>query len=155
MSRGGWTRREALRALSACALAVALPGLGACGREGEPAPPAIALDQDVCDWCHMTIDDPRLVAAFVPASGRALRFGEPGCLLSWLAERGNPEGSAFVVAREDGGWLAADSATFARGLVRTPMAFDLAAWRGRPDSAGEGLTWSSLLRQGAPGARRG
>jgi hypothetical protein len=155
VSGAGWSRRETLRTLSASALAIALPGLLGCGGKGSPTPPAIAIDEDVCDWCHMTIDDPRLVAAFVPASGRALRFGEPGCLLSWLAERESPEGSPFVAAREDGLWLPAAHATFAQGAVRTPMGFDLAAWRGAPAAGADRLTWAWLLEQGAPRARRG
>jgi hypothetical protein len=103
----------------------------------------------------MTIDDPRLAAAFVPRSGRALRFGEPGCLLAWLAQRRAVEGAAFVAAQEDGGWLTAGSARFGRGVVRTPMQFDIAAWRGSPDPAGESLTWTTLLEEGAPRANRG
>jgi len=155
MSARRWSRREALLALSAGALGLALPGLGACSRGADPKPPAIAFDQDECDWCRMTIDAPRLAAAFVPASGRALRFGEPGCLLAWLAERREATGTAFVTALEDGGWLEAGSATFGRGLVRTPMRFDIAAWRGAPETAGETLTWARLLEEGAPRANRG
>ena len=155
MSPAGWTRREVMLALSASVLGAALPPLGGCGRSREAAPPAIAFDEDVCDWCHMTIDDPRLVAAFVPSSGRALRFGEPGCLLAWLDARRGVAGSPYVAAQEDGGWLPAESAAFARGPVRTPMRFDIAAWRGEPGPGAERLTWARLLEEGAPGARRG
>ena len=155
MSVRSWSRREALLALSAGTLGFALPGLWACGRSADPRPPTIAFDQDECDWCRMTIDDPRLAAALVPASGRALRFGEPGCLLAWLAERREATGAAFVTAQEDGGWLEAGSATFGRGQVRTPMRFDIAAWRGSPGTAGETLSWARLLEDGAPRANRG
>lgn len=151
-----WTRREAVRTLSACAFVIVLPGLAACGRsrKGSATPPTVVFHEDVCEWCRMTVDDPRLVAAFVPVSGPALRFGEPGCLIAWLAEHRNPEGVAFVAAREDGGWLTAATATFARGAVRTPMRFDLAAWRDSPAVGGERLTWARLLEQGAPRAQR-
>jgi hypothetical protein len=125
-----------------------------CAGSKDASPPAIAFGEDVCDWCRMTIDDTRLAAAFVPASGRALRFGEPGCLLSWLAEHRDVQGTAYVVAREDGGWLRAPEARYARGLVRTPMAFDLAAWRGSP-GPGDVISWTLLLAEGAPRATRG
>lgn len=147
-----WTRRQAVVALSASALALVLPALGACGGSKEAVPPEVAFDRDQCDWCRMTIDDPRLVAAFVPASGRALRFGEPGCLLSWLAKHRGTEGTPFVVAREDGRWLQAPAAKYLRGTVRTPMGFDLAAWRGEPPAGGQPVSWSRLLEEGAPRA---
>ena len=148
-----WTRRQAVLTLSASALGFALPAwISGCGGPKEAVPPAIAYDRDECDWCRMTIDDPRLVAAFVPASGRALRIGEPGCLLSWLADHRGTAGTPFVVAREDGGWLPAPAANFARGVVRTPMGFDLAAWRGMPAAGAEAVSWSRLLQEGAPRA---
>ena len=151
-----WTRREVMRTFSASALGAALPAwVASCGPGAKgAAPPEIAIGQDVCDWCRMTIDDPRLVAAFVPAKGRSPRFGEPGCLLAWLAERPGAEGAAFVAAREDAGWLAGPSARFGRGLIHTPMRFDLAAWRGDP-AAPEQPTWAQLLKEGKPHARRG
>ena len=152
MSGRCWTRREALAALSAAALGLALP---ACDRRAGVTPPEIAFGEDVCDWCRMTIDDPRLAAAFVPASGRSLRFGEAGCLLSWLAENPGAAGSPFVAAREDGGWLLASAATYTRGTVRTPMSFDIAAWRGEPGVGEERLTWKRLREEGAPRASRG
>lgn len=152
MSTGRCTRRGALAALAASSVALSIPWLVACGRSAEPVPPPIAFDEDVCDWCRMTIDDPRLAAAFVPGSGRPLRFGEPGCLLSWLAAEEATAGVAFVAVREDGGWLRADSARYGRGLVRTPMGFDLAAWRAAPDSAEGITTWARLLAEGAPRA---
>ena len=154
MSRRPWSRREAVVAMSAGTLGLALPGLWACGERADAKPPTIAFDQDQCDWCRMTIDDPRLAAAFVPASGRALRFGEPGCLLAWIADRRKVQGTAFVTAREDGTWLNAASARFDRGLVRTPMRFDIAASLGSPEPADRPLTWAMLLEEGAPRANR-
>jgi hypothetical protein len=119
-------------------------------------PPEIAIDQETCEWCRMTIDDPRLVAAFVPTSGPALAFGEPGCLLAWIAEHPEAADAPFVAAREDGGWLAAPAAVFALGVIRTPMRFDLAAWRERSTLSGaDERTWEQLLKEGKPHARRG
>ena len=152
MTAGLWTRRQAVLTLSASALGSMLPGLVGCVGSKEAVPPAIAFDRDECDWCRMTIDDPRLVAALVPASGRALRFGEPGCLLSWLAQHRGTEGTPFVVAREDGAWLRAPAAKYARGVVRTPMGFGLAAWRGEPGPGAEPVSWARLLEEGAPRA---
>jgi hypothetical protein len=150
------TRRAVVCRLAFLAAAGVMPGgLAGCrGRPAQPRPPAIAVDEDVCDWCRMTIDDARLAAAYVPPSGRVLRFGEPGCLLAWLADNPAATGTAFLTAVDDGGWIDARSATLARGVVRTPMRFDLAAWRTLPSDAGEPTTWDQLRRDGRPHARR-
>lgn len=141
--------------LGASGLAATPGWLAACeASAGKARPPEIAIGQDVCDWCSMTIDDGRMTAAFVPAKGRSLRFGEPGCLLAWLAGRPDTGGESFVAAHEDAGWLGAPAASFVRGQVRTPMRFDLTAWRERPTGAGAPLTWAQLVREGTPHARR-
>lgn len=149
-----WSRRETLRALGFLATSLAVPSwLAGCRTGGPPTPPEIAYDRDTCDWCHMTIDAPKLAAAFVPASGRAQRFGEPGCLLSWLAPQSAPAGVAFVAVQEDGSWLKAEHASFVRGPVRTPMRFDLVAWRNPPDGVST-VDWPALRREGKPNAHQ-
>jgi copper chaperone NosL len=152
MTAPGWTRRETVLMLSTSVVGLVLAALGACGGPKPATPPPIAYGEDLCDWCRMTVDDPRLAAAFVPVSGRALRFGEAGCLLSWLVEHRAVEGTPFVATRESGAWLPAPMARYARGVVRTPMGFNLAAWRGEPDADAESLSWARLLEEGAPRA---
>ncbi len=149
MTAPRWTRREAVRLLSVLGV------LWGCSGPRDASPPAIAFDEDVCDWCRMTIDDTRLVAAFVPAPGRVLRLGEPGCLLSWLVRHPDAVGASLVAAQEDGGWLRAPDARYARGLVRTPMGFDLAALRVQPGGDEDLMLWTRLLAEGAPRATRG
>lgn len=151
---GAMTRRRALLVLGAAAAALACGGTAA----SAPAPAAIAYGRDECDYCRMTIDDPALAAQHVGADGRAHRFGEVGCLLAWLAERGADGaaagGTAFVAvpataASSDPSWLAASSARYARGIVRTPMRFDLTA-HAPGGAAAATLDWARLLREGKP-----
>lgn len=149
MSGGGWSRREFLVALAGAA--VSASWLGACGgAPAELAPADLALGRDECAYCRMTVDDPKLAAQFVRRQGAALPFGEVGCLLAWLAEHPDAEGAPFVAAAEDGRWLAAATARYARGTARTPMRFDIVAHRPAAAPAVAPLTWSELRREGKP-----
>ena len=139
-------RREMVRLLGLGALALA------CRRAADaPTPEEIVLGRDECAWCRMLIDEARLPAEFVRAGGRAEKFGEPGCLLAWLAEKRETSGMAFVTV-EDGSWMAAADARFLVGQVRTPMAFDITAYR-TPPAGAAAVRWSDLLREGAPRVR--
>ncbi|HEU4700454.1 MAG TPA: hypothetical protein VFS40_14815 [Gemmatimonadales bacterium] len=150
------SRRDALRLLGLTGIALAAGSSLACGAGGAraPAPAPIAYGRDECAWCRMPIDDPALAAELVPARGAAQLFGEPGCLLAWLAAHPAAQGTAFVADAGGAGWLPAADARFVRGRVRTPMAFDLAAWRTLPAdvSPGAALTWAALRQEGAPRA---
>lgn len=142
-------RRDFLAWLGAAGL------LAACGRSvRDPQPVAVALGQDECAYCRMTIDDARLAAEFVMPDGRVHKFGEPGCLVTWLRQPGRPAGSAFVVDAESGRWLTASAAVYVLGSRRTPMLYNLAAFAQRPGDASPDrvLTWDALLAQGVSNA---
>jgi copper chaperone NosL len=140
------TRRELVRLLGLGVLAVA------CRRAPVlPAPEDVVLGRDECAWCRMLIDDARLPAEFARMGGRVEKFGEPGCLLAWLAEHRDADGVSYVTV-EDGGWLRADAAAFVVGGSRTPMSFDITAHRAAPAGAAS-VEWADLLREGAPRVR--
>lgn len=141
-----FTRREMVRLLGLGVLAVA------CRRPPSvPAPEDVVLGRDECVWCRMLIDDARLPAEFARRGGRVEKFGEPGCLLAWLAENRDAEGVSYVTV-EDGSWLRADEAGFVVGGSRTPMSFDIIAHRAVPEGA-TAVEWADLLREGAPRVR--
>jgi len=145
------TRRLLLGAVAAAALSAA------CKAAAEdPAPVEIAFGRDECAYCRMTIDDPRLAAEFIEAGGRAHTFGEPGCLVSWLRKGAAPQGTAFVTDAARGGWLPAAAAAYVVGRVRTPMSYDVAAYRSPPaDAAADAVRdWRRLLDEGVTGAPR-
>ena len=140
------TRREVVRLLGFSLLAAA------CGQTAQaPRPEEVALGRDECAWCRMLIDDARHAAELVRAGGRTEKFGEPGCLLAWLAEHRDSDGVSYVMV-EDGRWLRAGDAWFTVGRTRTPMSFDIVAHRTAPaDSVG--AAWHDLLLQGVPRVR--
>lgn len=143
------TRREAVIALAGTALTLA------CGRGRSNQPIAIAYGRDECAWCRMPVDDPTLAAEWIDPDASPLLFGEPGCLLSWLAAHRGARGTAWVRIRDGDQWLQADAAVFVHAIGATPMAFNLAAYRSAPPAAGDGppLRWVQLLEKGAPDAR--
>jgi copper chaperone NosL len=140
------TRRDVVRLLGLGTLALACRSV-----PDPPAPEEIALGRDECAWCRMLIDDARLPAEFARAGGRVEKFGEPGCLLAWLAENRDTPGVPFVTV-EDGGWVPAGDARFLVGHTRTPMSFDITAHRTLPAGA-TAVPWAELLREGAPRVR--
>lgn len=151
------TTRTMRRRLLAAAATLATTFAAACGNAGgPPAPRDVALGVDICEFCHMSVDEPDFAAQWVSDDGRQLVFDEPGCLIAWLDEHPDARGTAFVADAEGSGWLAADHATFVHGGVSTAMGFDIRAFRS-PDAArkvaaetgGSVRDWNSLLTDGA------
>src|SRR5690606_17455236 len=102
-------RRRVLTGAAAIAVTLA----AACGgTSGPPAPRDVVLGVDVCEYCHMSVDEPDFAAQWVAADGRKLVFDEPGCLLAWLDDHAGAKGTAFVADAEGTGWLPATEASF-------------------------------------------
>jgi copper chaperone NosL len=140
--------------------------LSACS---APAPFPIALGEDGCDHCHMTLADPRFVAEWLTTTGKPYRFDDIGCLAAFLAEGRRSlgvDGHAWVADfLHPGVWLSADSAVYFRtDSLHTPMASGLIAVRaGQPvDSLQHALgatrlAWADVARlpgHGSPPAPR-
>jgi hypothetical protein len=143
------SRREVIVTLAGVATALA------CGKRTSDQPVTIAYGRDECAWCRMTVDDPALAAEWIAPDAPAVLFGEPGCLLAWLAAHRGTSGTAWVQARDSEEWLRASEVTFAHGIATTPMSFNLTAHRQAP-SATPGVTlfsWPQLLEKGPPDAR--
>jgi copper chaperone NosL len=145
------TRRTLLGALAAATLPAACR---AAARAYEPV--AIAFGRDECAYCRMTIDDPRLAAEFIEAGGRVRMFGEPGCLVNWSRSERPPSGGAFVTDAAGSGWVPATAAIYVVGRTRTPMSYNLAAYRSQPTDAAVGAVrdWRTLLAEGITVAPR-
>jgi copper chaperone NosL len=143
-------RRFVVTLASVTAGAVLLPAAACRASEARLVPAAILFGRDECAYCRMTVDDPKLAAQFVARRGAALSFGEPGCLLAWLAEHPEADGAPFVAAAEDGRWLDAAAARYTRGGTRTPMRFDIVAHAPSAGAAVAPLTWPELRREGRP-----
>lgn len=141
-----FTRREALITLAGVMLTAA------CGQSRSDQPALINYGRDECAWCRMPVDDPALAAEWIAPGDTPAIFGEPGCLLAWLAAHPGASGSAWVRVQDREQWYRATDAIFEHDRVRTPMSFNLAAFAvATPGTTG--MTWSQLLAKGAPDAR--
>jgi copper chaperone NosL len=140
-------RRRRLSLLAALAIAAA------CAR---PAPRPIALGEENCRHCHMTIADPRFAAELVTTRGVVYAFDDVGCLAAFVRQGKVPAAEIHSLWVYD--YLQPDSLLDARRAVylrsdslRTPMATGLAALRPGPaaDSlerrlGGELRSWDEL-----------
>jgi copper chaperone NosL len=99
--------RPAARTLHVVLLTLAV---AACGGAG---PRAVAVGEDVCAYCRMTVSDPRFAAEVVTSTGRVhvfdsvdclagyVRGAEPGALRSiWVTDASQP--GRFVAAEQAG-----------------------------------------------------
>jgi nitrous oxide reductase accessory protein NosL len=134
---------------------MALSVAACAGAAGAPGPRDFEIGVDVCEYCHMAVDDPGRAAQWVEPGGRRLFFDEPGCLVAWLQARPGHVGEAFFGDAEDTGWVPAAEVAFIREGPGTGMGFDVVAYRS-PDAArqvaaetgGRVVGWHDLLREG-------
>jgi copper chaperone NosL len=121
----------------------------------QPGPRPIALEEEVCRHCHMTIADPRFAAELVTNRGRVYVFDDVGCLAAFVASGAVPPSAvhslwAYDFLRPDS-LLDARTASFLRvDSLRTPMSSHVVAFApAAVDSArarlgGARLTWDQL-----------
>lgn len=131
----------------------------ACAGADEIEPREIVLGVDVCERCHMIIDDANMAAQWVENDGTTHVFDEPGELVAWLEEGDRAAGVGFVADLAGAGWVDVYAASFVRGATRTFMGFGVVAFadRARADSlafarGGVVLDWNALQAGGVSGA---
>jgi copper chaperone NosL len=101
-------------------------GAMACG--GTARPVEIAIGQDACAHCRMTLVSTRTAAQIVSRSGEPVVFDDIGCLRDYLAATpAAPDARAFVADHRTGAWVDAAAAVFTRTAEPTPMASGLVA----------------------------
>lgn len=142
-------RRRTVRATAGVA---ALVMAAACGGGG---PHTVALNEDDCDFCRMTISDARFGGQAVTKNGRAYLFDSIECLAGWA--RANPAEAVramYVVdVQHPGTWVPVTEAGFIKGaLIKSPMggavvafATPAAAEGQRTMLGGTTTTWAALL----------
>jgi copper chaperone NosL len=114
--RTGWQAVRRRLRLSALALAAL-----ACGG-AEPRP--VALGEDACAYCRMTVTDPRFAAEAVTRTGRVHVFDGIDCLAGWVraAEPGAARALWVTDAAAPGTFVAAERAGYLLGAsLRGPM----------------------------------
>lgn len=128
--------------------------LASCKRQFEP----IAYGREACTHCRMTIMDKRFAAEIITSKGKAFKFDDFGCLLTWVKEQNFHDRSALIFVAEfnkpGGAFLDAHQAVFIHSEeLRSPMNGNLAAMASKTGakqlntgSNSELLTWINLSK---------
>ncbi len=132
---------------------LALALLAAACRARKPEP--IALNEDQCDYCRMTIADARFGGEAVLPTGRVKKFDSAACLLSWVrATPPNNRGALYVIdLQHPGTFVPAETAGFLRDAVlKSPMGGSLLGFADvaraeeqRTMLGGRVMTWTDVL----------
>lgn len=95
---------------------------------GPPGPAELALGQDACGSCRMTIVSGRTAAQIVAPGEEPQFFDEIGCLRDYLRHAAMPgDGVVYVADHRTGAWVSARGAVFTKTATSTPMASGLLA----------------------------
>jgi copper chaperone NosL len=128
--------------------------LNGCKRQFDP----IHYGHDACTHCRMTIMDKRFAAEIITSKGKAIKFDDFGCLLSWGKKvKFNDSGALVFVAdfnHPEGAFLDVHHAIFIHGeTLRSPMNGNLAATASEKEADilnknahGQLLTWIKLRK---------
>ncbi|MDX1664754.1 MAG: nitrous oxide reductase accessory protein NosL [Candidatus Promineifilaceae bacterium] len=136
-----------------------LLALVACADSAAEGPPEIRYGEDLCDDCHMIIDDPRFASAYVTEEGEFRLFDDIGDMYRYADRTGDSVRAFWVHDYHSEEWLESDSATFVYSpALLTPMGWGLAAFADRETAAafqaeegGDLLTAAELQQQIAAG----
>lgn len=149
--------QESLRVL----LGVLALTLGACIRASDPQP--IDYGGAECDYCRMTISDPRFGAELVTAKGKVHQFDSIECLAGYYRQTnaaGAPRSIWVNDFRHPGTLIDAHGAVFVRTTtLHSPMGRGLVALAAGSDKAaarrefgGPTLTWDAVVAAGESGS---
>lgn len=106
--------------------------------------PKVALDLDVCHYCHMIISDDRHAAAAITSTGRTVRFDSVDCLAGWVLGQEQAPRSVWVTdIAKPGALIAVAEARFVRD-AGSPMGRGWSAVAAQ-DAAEGALDWDALL----------
>ena len=133
--------------------------LAACAPD---APRELALGQEQCGYCRMTIGDPRYAGQARSGTGKVLAFDAIECLASYVRGTEGVTGAWVGDHARPGTWLVADSARFYRlADGRSPMGKGFVAVGDGPPPAGvvnpgRPMRWAEVLAVvGEEGMRQG
>lgn len=139
------------RSASLAVLVCLLFSLPSCSTKPEP----FQLGKDHCDFCKMTISDPRFGAELITKKGKLFKFDDVHCLLSFLQKNDRAEiKETYFVDFNDHHFIPSKEALFLKSEdLRSPMAGNIAAFL-HPDSLqtamqlykGSILHWNEILQ---------
>lgn len=118
--------------------------LSACGQSG---PEAINLNKDDCDNCKMSISDNRFACELVTEKGRAYKFDDISCMISYKNENKDKMTNARFYVNDylpPNALLNTDELTFVEGEnVSSPMGGNIAAFSKKDSAETYSSRWSA------------
>lgn len=87
---------------------------------------AIVWDHESCAHCSMTISDHRFACQLQTRAGETYDFDDPGCLLTFIAEKHPQVGAIYFHSIRGETWIRQSDAAFVKGQ-NTPMGYGLGA----------------------------
>lgn len=120
-----------------------------------PGPEPIALNEDQCGYCRMTISDARFGGEAVLPTGRVRKFDAPECMLAWARATPPAErGTLYIIdLQHPGTFVPVVTAGFLRGgTLQGPMGGSVLGFASaaraeeqRTMLGGHVVTWDQLL----------
>jgi copper chaperone NosL len=101
----------------------------ACGPQG-PAPADLAVGQEACGFCRMTVSQPEFASQVVVPGELPLFFDDLACLTNYLTSTPDRPADAvvYVTDHQTKAWIRAETAVFSRVVaMSTPMGSHLIA----------------------------
>lgn len=126
MRREGRRWGRLVGALLALAVIGVVISVIARGRSLPDEPQPVAWNHQACAHCRMAVGEPTHAAQLITRDGEVLFFDDPGCLMSYLAERQPSVHRIWFHDRASERWIPAADVGFVPGAT-TPMGFGLAA----------------------------
>ena len=132
-------------------LSVLLLLLNSCSVEPQP----IQYGSDACEFCRMTIADPRFASEIVTKKGKAFKFDSIECMIRYMNKNHAEinESSLVLVSNyiRQADFIHAENAFFAISeKIKSPMGEGLAAFASKDDlqqinqQDGNSLSWNEL-----------
>jgi copper chaperone NosL len=130
--------------------------LGACGDDNSADdPPEISYGEDVCDRCHMIINDERYSAGLRTEDDEELLFDDTGEMIAYIQEESLTPRRVWVHDFETGDWTDGEKAFFVHAMMTaTPMGTGITAFAERSDAdafaaANEGtvMDWTTVVAE--------
>lgn len=119
------TRKNTLTLLL---LLIGITGLTSCVND---KPVAINYNSDACDYCKMTIVDPRFACEFKTIKGKAFKFDDLNCMASYINEQSGSDIKNYYVTDfiKNNTLRKADSMQYIKGEnIQSPMGGGIAAF---------------------------
>lgn len=127
--------------------------ISACNSSG---PEPVAINKDMCSYCHMTISDLQFCAELITSKKKIYKYDDIGCLLNYLRSNSSLTDANYWVANSNLSeeLLPAENAYYVKSeTIHTPMNGNIAAFSNAAEASlcakekkGIVLSWNEIKK---------